>query len=123
MKVYTTYVNSCGFAIFTIAELKKRSQAFTQFLEVCNSFLAFLSFLPYHLIPFKLTFLMLPPPQQNKKKCNNLDLQSFLIQPVQRIPRYVLLVEVSIPINRSVNRNIYYKYVTSILFDYNYRIY
>ncbi|PRP84669.1 hypothetical protein PROFUN_07919 [Planoprotostelium fungivorum] len=63
LKVYTAYVNNANLSIVTAAELSNASADFHKFLEDCKS------------------------------RCNGLDLQSFLILPIQRIPRYVLLLK------------------------------
>eukprot|EP01119_Soliformovum_irregulare_P016467 TRINITY_DN4763_c0_g1_i2.p1 TRINITY_DN4763_c0_g1~~TRINITY_DN4763_c0_g1_i2.p1 ORF type:complete len:1139 (+),score=324.80 TRINITY_DN4763_c0_g1_i2:493-3417(+) len=63
MKVYTNYVNNYTLSIVTVTELKKQSQEVANFLE------------------------------NTKKKCQYKDIQSLLIQPIQRLPRYVLLLQ------------------------------
>lgn len=63
--MYTSYVNSYSLAIVTVADLKSKSQPFAEFCAVTT------------------------------EKCKGLDLPAFLIQPIQRIPRYVLLLQVN----------------------------
>jgi len=63
LKVYTNYVQNYGNAIATLEELKKNKH-FASWLE-----------------------------QTRQKEGVNLDLGSFLIMPVQRVPRYNLLLE------------------------------
>lgn len=62
-KMYTSYVNSYPAAIVTVSELKNKSLPFAEFIA------------------------------SNTEKCKGLDLASFLIQPIQRLPRYVLLLQ------------------------------
>ncbi|KAL6075688.1 RhoGEF domain containing protein [Balamuthia mandrillaris] len=64
LKVYTSYVNQFNQAITLLANLKTRPD-----------FKAVLSYM------------------ESKKRCNRQTLNSFLIMPVQRIPRYVLLLQ------------------------------
>eukprot|EP01103_Thecamoeba_quadrilineata_P002494 TRINITY_DN12446_c0_g1_i1.p1 TRINITY_DN12446_c0_g1~~TRINITY_DN12446_c0_g1_i1.p1 ORF type:complete len:776 (+),score=181.15 TRINITY_DN12446_c0_g1_i1:136-2328(+) len=63
LKLYTQYVSNYGNAIGTIERLKKNKKI-SAFLEECR-----------------------------EKTPSNLDMNSMLIQPVQRIPRYVLLLQ------------------------------
>lgn len=64
LKVYTQYVNHFNKAITIVARLKRTSEDFRAFLMY----------------------------SQNRKQCKGLDLNAFLIMPVQRIPRYVMLL-------------------------------
>jgi len=67
-KLYSLYVNNheraVNFLSRTVPKREKQYEPFLQFLDRCYK----------------------------DPRCKNLDLQSFLIQPVQRIPRYQLLV-------------------------------
>ncbi|KAL6041590.1 RhoGEF domain containing protein [Balamuthia mandrillaris] len=65
LKVYTSYVNQFDQAILLLGQL----------LAERESFRALMTYL------------------ENKKQCRGLKLNSFLIMPVQRIPRYVLLLQ------------------------------
>ena len=62
-KVYTNYVNNYNASIAEIGRLKKTSREFKAFLN------------------------------ETMKKCGGHDLSSYLVLPIQRIPRYVLLFE------------------------------
>jgi hypothetical protein len=63
LKVYTTYIKNYEFSINTLNECKKKSSKFISFLNNCK-----------------------------EKIPNHLDIESLLILPVQRIPRYNLLL-------------------------------
>ncbi|CAG8435084.1 2927_t:CDS:2 [Ambispora gerdemannii] len=65
LKMYTTYLKSFPQAIATMERLKKESQSFKKFLIHCS----------------------------DKPALNGLQMNSFLIMPIQRIPRYKLLLE------------------------------
>jgi len=62
--VYVKYINNFQSAIETLNRCKAEDPAMTKFIAECEA----------------------------KKECGYMDLSSFLIQPVQRIPRYVLLL-------------------------------
>jgi len=62
MKMYTSFVSNYNYAVLTIADLKEKSPAFNNFLN------------------------------ETRRRCNLMDLQSLMIQPVQRVPRYELLL-------------------------------
>ena len=64
LRVYTTYINNFDKSITTIANLRKNSRDFSAFIEFA----------------------------QNTKRCGGLPLNAYMIMPVQRIPRYVLLL-------------------------------
>ena len=63
LKVYADYVNNYNTAIEEISRLKKENKEFRSFLK--NSI----------------------------KQCGGLDINSYLVLPIQRIPRYVMLLE------------------------------
>jgi len=63
LRSYTTYVNNYNSAIMTIAKCNS-NRKFRDFIEKANS----------------------------DRICRNLDLESFLIMPIQRVPRYSLLL-------------------------------
>ncbi|KAH3762712.1 Guanine exchange factor for Rac 30 [Pelomyxa schiedti] len=65
LKVYNIYVSNYETAVNTLTEMQKNSPEFVEWLETT----------------------------QKKPECQNLDIYSFLIQPVQRIPRYVMLLQ------------------------------
>eukprot|EP01027_Heterolobosea_sp_BB2_P015925 GEZU01022734.1.p1 GENE.GEZU01022734.1~~GEZU01022734.1.p1 ORF type:complete len:266 (+),score=46.80 GEZU01022734.1:3-800(+) len=65
LKAYTTYINNYNIANDTLLACEKKYTAFARFLAKRNA---------------------LP-------ECKGLNLQSFLIMPVQRIPRYVMLFQ------------------------------
>lgn len=62
--VYVKYINNYKSAIETLNRCKEEDPAMAKFIAECEA----------------------------KKECGYMDLSSFLIQPVQRIPRYVLLL-------------------------------
>jgi len=62
-KMMSTYVNGYNQALFTYSQCKQKNKLFVQFLEKCRADVT-----------------------------NLMDLQSYLIMPVQRLPRYVLLL-------------------------------
>jgi len=62
---YTKYINSFDTSLRLIEEVSGKNSRFREYLEKC----------------------------QMNKASNNLTLQSFLIQPVQRVPRYILLLQ------------------------------
>ncbi|KAN0034796.1 hypothetical protein ACTFIV_001328 [Dictyostelium citrinum] len=64
LKVYTSYVQNYNTALETLEELKKKDK---QFIQVLNE-------------------------QKESQQINGKDITSFLIQPVQRVPRYYLLL-------------------------------
>jgi len=64
LKVYIQYVNNYNIALETLSQLQQVTE-FQQFIEDA----------------------------QSRPECNNLDIYSYLIMPIQRIPRYVLLLE------------------------------
>lgn len=72
LKVYTQYVTNYSKATRELAERKKKSTRFAQFLDA-----------PWSVDPAALLF---------RDKIGSLGIQSFLIQPVQRVPRYLLLL-------------------------------
>lgn len=63
-KMYTVYINSFDNANKRITDLQNSSKKFTQFLNDCKA----------------------------RPECKKLDLVSFLIMPIQRLPRYELLL-------------------------------
>ncbi|PRP81651.1 hypothetical protein PROFUN_01158 [Planoprotostelium fungivorum] len=65
LKMYITYVNNFNAALTCIAINKEKDERFAHFLKV----------------------------QIHHPESNNLDLLSFLITPIQRLPRYILLLE------------------------------
>jgi len=65
LKTYTIYTAGYGSSIATLNECEKSSTVFASILKKFS----------------------------HTERCKNLDLRSFLIQPVQRIPRYNLLLE------------------------------
>ena len=66
LRMYTQYVNNLNVAMTTLDECKRKSKQFVAFLDT------------------------------KLKTTKGLDIGSFLIMPVQRIPRYVLLLKVMI---------------------------
>ncbi|KAL6061069.1 ensconsin isoform X5 [Balamuthia mandrillaris] len=64
LKMYTTYINSYDKADKRLKELVKGSKKMENFLEECKK----------------------------KPECRSLDLSSYLIMPIQRLPRYELLL-------------------------------
>lgn len=60
LKVYTTYINGYSDAAKTLKEARKRNPQFEKWLKE----------------------------QKKRPECKNLDLASFVVMPVQRIPRY-----------------------------------
>ena len=66
LRMYTQYVNNLNVAMTTLDECKRKSKQFVAFLDT------------------------------KLKTTKGLDIGSFLIMPVQRIPRYVLLLKVFI---------------------------
>ncbi|KAL6075687.1 RhoGEF domain containing protein [Balamuthia mandrillaris] len=64
MKVYTSYVNQYDKAIMLLAKLKAQKEDFRAYIHYL----------------------------ERRRECNRNNLNSFLIMPVQRIPRYVLLL-------------------------------
>lgn len=62
--LYTTYINNYDTSIGTLKRCKKDNPNFTKFISKCEA----------------------------NEECEYQDLPSFLIQPIQRIPRYVLLL-------------------------------
>lgn len=65
LKVYTSYINNFDNSITTLAKLKQSNANFSAYLSYAES----------------------------RKECNGLQINSFLVMPVQRIPRYVLLLK------------------------------
>ena len=63
LKMYTKYINEYNQSVQTLNDLVASNKKVADFLE------------------------------QKRSKCNGLDVMSFLIMPVQRIPRYVLLLK------------------------------
>jgi len=63
LKMYSTYINGFSNAMVTISKCKDKNSDFANFLE-----------------------------NATKNSTNKLDLHSYLIMPVQRLPRYVLLL-------------------------------
>jgi hypothetical protein len=65
LKVYTVYVNKYNSALETLVECRTKNKKMAAFLEK----------------------------QTSSARCNGLDIGSYLIMPIQRIPRYVLLLQ------------------------------
>ena len=65
MKLYTQYINNYDDVIATVRECRKENPALDKFLKECK---------------------------KSKPECRGMDINSFLILPVQRIPRYQLLL-------------------------------
>lgn len=70
LKLYSTYVNNYPTALQTLNQMQQENQAFAQFIRRC----------------------------EEKPECGFQDLPSLLIQPIQRIPRYEMLLLVRLPI-------------------------
>lgn len=64
LRIYSNYVNNFPKAIGVINKASRGSQKFRKFLQTCSS----------------------------NSECEGLDLPSFLLTPIQRLPRYVLLL-------------------------------
>ena len=64
LKMYTMYVNNYNDSVKEVAECRRKHPKFAEFLDAARY----------------------------SETCNGLDLTSYLIMPVQRIPRYVLLL-------------------------------
>lgn len=68
MKVYTQYVKDYDLGLATLLHLQKKNSKFVHFLQEAKE----------------------------NPLCEGKDLQTFLIMPVQRIPRYELLLRVNL---------------------------
>jgi hypothetical protein len=65
LKVYAPYANNYGHSFAVIQEVVGENKKFAEYLEKCKM----------------------------SSECGGLDLNSYLIQPIQRIPRYVMLLQ------------------------------
>jgi len=65
LQVYTIYINNFDSAISTVSQQKKKNKQFATFLDTCK----------------------------NNPEAMKHDIEALLIMPVQRIPRYVLLLQ------------------------------
>lgn len=69
LKLYSTYVNNYPTALQTLHQLQQENAQFGQFIRKC----------------------------EEKPECSFQDLPSLLIQPIQRIPRYEMLLQARSP--------------------------
>jgi hypothetical protein len=88
LKAYTQYVTKYNKAIAHITSLKKQMPKFRQFLEVMT-----LETLFAVIVPIAKSALFTCCVQECAEKANGQDIAALLIQPVQRIPRYQLLLK------------------------------
>ena len=106
LKVYTSYINNFDNSITTLAKLKQSNANFSAYLSVhtityTNSPFPRRRHAPRALDQPHVTDRVgrpIPIPHsqyaESRKECHGLQINSFLVMPVQRIPRYVLLLKV-----------------------------
>src|SRR5690242_13778022 len=86
--MYSIYVRNFNSALAVIDVQLRESPAFSAFLRVTNHFLLRVHF-SFHATKLCFNFQDVIKTGQ----CKGLTLQAYLIMPVQRIPRYKLLLE------------------------------
>ena len=82
LKIYTDYVNNYNIALGEIARLRRSSKF------VSNHFFFLLQILNQNPNREFRSFL-----KTAMNRCNGMDINSYLVLPIQRIPRYVMLLE------------------------------
>ena len=83
--MYTQYISKYSQVLQELAELKRLAPKFTEFLEVCCVLFYLVQQLIFHMILFQSC--------SRQKAVGGQDISAYLIRPVQRIPRYVLLLK------------------------------
>lgn len=117
LDIYTSYVNAFPKSISTLSKCTRSSQKFRKFLEVNFCFVVVFTLFDFNVV---IAFLVVVSSSLCRRRAvviagvvlivisslfqdcyenpvvERLDLPSFLLSPVQRLPRYVLLLRVSI---------------------------
>lgn len=84
--------------------IRNFSSSLVKIHKICNSSADFFNLLKVNIlgvsnvdenVEFQLGSTLARKVLEEDQKCNRLDITSFLLTPVQRIPRYVLLLKVS----------------------------